>query len=64
MIKRTARSSVREQQLGVPGMLFLTSERLLFGSVALFTVCSLPALRSVSSGEGLFGDACVLLPLT
>ena len=53
--------------VGVPGMLVLTSERLLFGSVAMFTVAALHAIGSLEAPRlrvrvsgGAFGGGALL----
>lgn len=61
LLKRTHRPAVRNEPLGVPGILALTSERLLFGSLRFQTAASLPALRSVRKAEGLLGEALLHL---
>ena len=63
LLKRTRRPSVRSEALGVPGMLALTSERLLFGSVSFVTAASLPALRSVRAAENFLGESILRLKL-
>ena len=63
LIMRASRSSVRDQSLGMPGLLVLTSERLIFGSLVFGagfgfrTAASLHALRAVQSAASTLGEA-------
>ena len=63
LIMRASRSSVRDQSLGMPGLLVLTSERLIFGSLVFGagfgfrTAASLHALRAVQPAASTLGEA-------
>ncbi len=46
---------MRDAALGVPGLLLLTSERLLFGSVRFFTVAALHAITAAEPRQLLLG---------
>ena len=61
LLRRTRRPSVRDESLGVPGLLALTSDRLLFGTLRFRTVASLPAIRTMRATEGLLSDALLHL---
>ena len=63
MLKRTRPATVRDHPFGVPGMLLLTSERLLFGTVAFFTAASLSALQHLERLEINWGDCAIRLSI-
>ncbi|KAL1510631.1 hypothetical protein AB1Y20_006932 [Prymnesium parvum] len=63
LVKRTRPASVRDHPFAVPGMLLLTSERLLFGTVTFVTAAALSALMQIEALEINWGDCALRLAI-